>query len=99
MRSLAHKLTMAHFLNYFFMSHVPATTARLVVIGISNTINLPEKLSTRVQSRIGGERCHFRSYNVEDTATILKTRLGMLGNSRDHLVFEEDAIKVRGPVS
>ena len=72
-----------------------ATTARLVVIGISNTINLPEKLSTRVQSRIGGDRCHFRSYNVQDTITILKTRLGMLGDNSGYPVFEEDAIKVR----
>jgi origin recognition complex subunit 1 len=71
-----------------------ATTARLVVIGISNTINLPEKLSTRVQSRIGGDRCNFRSYNVQDTITILKTRLGMLGSSDGHPVFEEDAINV-----
>ena len=65
-----------------------------MVIGISNTINLPEKLSTRVQSRIGGDRCNFRSYNVQDTITILKTRLGMLGSSDGHPVFEEDAINV-----
>ena len=71
-----------------------ATNARLAVIGISNTINLPEKLSTRVQSRIGGDRCHFRSYNVQDTITILKTRLGMLENNDYLPVFEEDAINV-----
>lgn len=71
-----------------------ATTARLVVVAISNTINLPEKLSTRVQSRIGGDRCHFRSYNVQDTITILKTRLGMLGSGDANHVFEEDAINV-----
>jgi len=78
----------------FFDWPLRATTARLVVIGISNTINLPEKLSTRVQSRIGGDRCHFRSYNVKDTITILKTRLGMLDANHGHPVFEEDAIKV-----
>ncbi len=71
-----------------------ATNARLAVIGISNTINLPEKLSTRVQSRIGVGRVHFRSYNVQDTVTILKTRLGMLDNNDHHPVFEEDAINV-----
>ncbi len=71
-----------------------ANTARLVVIGISNTINLPEKLSTRVQSRIGGDRCNFQSYNVQDTITILKTRLGMLGDSPGHPVFDDDSIKV-----
>lgn len=78
--------------NHFCVINDIATTARLVVIGISNTINLPEKLSSRVQSRIGGDRCHFRSYNVQDTITILKTRLE---NSDGHHVFEEDAINVR----
>ena len=82
---------MAHSLLFLFLI---ATTARLVVIGISNTINLPEKLSTRVQSRIGGDRIHFRSYNVQDTMTILKTRLGMLECSTNHPIFEEDAIHV-----
>lgn len=77
----------------FFDWPLRATTARLVVIGISNTITLPEKMSTRVQSRIGGNRCYFKSYNVEDTMTILKTRLGMLDGSPGYLVFEEDAIK------
>ena len=71
-----------------------ATTARLVVIGIANTINLPEKMSTRVQSRIGGNRCYFKSYNVTDTMTILKSRLGMLDERHSYSVFEEDAIKV-----
>jgi len=77
----------------FFDWPLRATTARLVVIGISNTINLPEKMSTRVQSRIGGDRCHFKSYNVQDTMTILKTRLGMLEDNAGYTVFEEDAIK------
>jgi len=77
----------------FFDWPLRATTARLVVIGISNTINLPEKMSTRVQSRIGGDRCHFKSYNVQDTQTILKSRLGMLDDHPGHAVFEEDAIK------
>ena len=88
---------MANSHNIFHVAIFPltATTARLVVIGISNTINLPEKLSTRVQSRIGGDRCHFRSYNVQDTITILKTRLGMQDNNPGYPVFEEDAIKVR----
>ncbi|KAL7548090.1 hypothetical protein ACHAWF_011377 [Thalassiosira exigua] len=77
----------------FFDWPLRATTARLVVIGISNTITLPEKLTTRVQSRIGTNRCYFRSYNVQDTITILKTRLGMLGDTPGRAVFEEDAIK------
>lgn len=83
----------------FFDWPLRATTARLVVIGISNTINLPENMSQRVQSRIGGDRCHFQAYNVQDTITILKTRLGMLDDTPGHPVFEEDAIKVSGYVA
>ncbi|KAL7543938.1 hypothetical protein ACHAXR_013332 [Thalassiosira sp. AJA248-18] len=77
----------------FFDWPLRATTARLVVIGISNTIHLPEQLQPKMQSRIGGNRVHFRSYNVQDTITILKTRLGMLDDHPGYLVFEEDAIK------
>lgn len=81
--------------NYFDWP-LRATTARLVVIGISNTMNLPERLCPRVQSRIGGDRCYFSSYNVQDTMTILKSRLGMLDNdnNKGHIVFDEDAINV-----
>jgi len=49
--------------------------ARLVVVGISNTINLPERLKPSVQSRLGRERCVFKAYNVEETCNILKSRL------------------------
>lgn len=49
--------------------------ARLVVVGISNTINLPERLKPAVQSRLGRERCVFKAYNVEETCNILKARL------------------------
>lgn len=80
----------------FFDWPLRATTARLVVVGISNTIHLPETLQPKLQSRIGGNRCHFIAYNVQDTMTILKTRLGMLGDSPGYPVFEEDAIKVGG---
>ena len=78
----------------FFDWPLRATTGRLVVIGISNTINLPEKLTPRVQSRIGGDRCNFQAYNFQQTITILKTRLGMMGGNPGYPVFEEDAIRV-----
>ena len=48
---------------------------RLVVIGISNTLNLPTRLKPSVQSRLGSERCDFRSYNAEDMITILKSKV------------------------
>jgi origin recognition complex subunit 1 len=73
----------------FFDWPLRATNARLIVIGISNTINLPERLSLKLQSRLGGERCHFKSYTVDETVAILKTRLD--GDASE--VFDEDAIK------
>ena len=57
-----------------------------------------EKMSTRVQSRIGGARINFKSYDVQDTMTILKTRLGMFDNNPGYKVFEEDAIKASSAV-
>ena len=75
--------------NFFDWPLRSCSKARLIVIGISNTINLPERMTQRVQSRLGGDRCHFQAYNVDDTVTILKTRLGMTGESR-YVVFEED---------
>ena len=57
-----------------------------------------ETMSTRVQSRIGGARINFKSYDVQDTMTILKTRLGMFDNNHGYTVFEEDAIKASSAV-
>ena len=48
---------------------------RLVVVGISNTLNLHEQLQKRVGSRLGFQKCIFRSYNIEDTIAILKSKI------------------------
>ena len=48
---------------------------RLVVIGVSNTLNLPERLQPRVQSRIGNRRCYFKSYNVKEIQSILEAKI------------------------
>jgi hypothetical protein len=48
---------------------------RLVVIGVSNTLNLPERLQPRVQSRIGNRRCYFKSYNNKAIHSILKAKI------------------------
>jgi len=63
----------------------------LVVVGISNTINLPQRLQPRVQSRLGTERCIFHSYNINEIRTILKERLSFHG-VKTGVVFSEDAI-------
>jgi origin recognition complex subunit 1 len=48
---------------------------RLVVVGISNIINLPDKLLPCVQSRIGSDRCIFKAYNNKELTTILNTKI------------------------
>lgn len=48
---------------------------RLVVIGISNTLNLAEQLMPSVQSRAGMEKCSFKAYNLRDTVEILKSKV------------------------
>lgn len=48
---------------------------RLIVIGISNTLNLAEQLQTKVQSRVGSEKCLFKAYNLNDTVAILKSKI------------------------
>lgn len=53
--------------------------AQLIVIGISNTLNLPERLHVRLQSRIGSERCMYASYGIDESIEILKGKLGITG--------------------
>jgi origin recognition complex subunit 1 len=48
---------------------------RLIVVGISNTLNLPSRLKPSVQSRLGSETCGYKSYNVKDMIAILKTKI------------------------
>jgi len=74
---------------------------KLVVIGISNTINLPERLKASVASRLGEERCLFLSYKKDDILRILKERLGVLApggvgkdgmEDKSAVVFDADAL-------
>ena len=48
---------------------------RLVVIGISNTLNLAEQLMPSVQSRVGSERIVFKAYGVKEAAAILRAKV------------------------
>ena len=48
---------------------------RLIVIGISNTLNLVDQLMPSVQSRVGTERCVFKAYSLQDTTSILKSKI------------------------
>ena len=63
---------------------------RLIVLGVSNTLNLAEQLHTRVQSRIGSRRCIFKAYDTDQIENILRAKL--LQASPGYTVFDEDAI-------
>eukprot|EP01083_Nonionella_stella_P179957 640345_1 len=61
--------------------------AKLVVIGIANTIDLPERLLPRVSSRLGTHRVVFTPYSRHQLTQIIKQRLVSTK------VFSADAIR------
>ena len=64
--------------------------SRLAVIGIANTLDLPERLMPRIASRLGSRRVVFQPYKREQLQAIISQRLldaGVAG------AFEENAIK------
>eukprot|EP00804_Cyclotella_cryptica_P014250 CCRYP_005654-RA/>CCRYP_005654-RA protein AED:0.12 eAED:0.12 QI:84/1/1/1/0.8/0.66/6/2772/1335 len=70
-------------------------SAKLIVVGISNTLNLPDRLSPKLSSRLGQKRVYFGAYNTEEIQAIIKKRLGMTGDVHDPLtdVFEIDSLR------
>ena len=67
------------------------TFSNLVVVGIANTMNLPETLLPKISSRIGGSRLIYEPYNKKEISTILNDRLGGLKSSLG--LFESDALR------
>ena len=61
--------------------------AKLVVIGIANTMDLPERLLPRVSSRLGTQRVVFKPYTRPQLAQIIEHRLSATK------VFSPDAIR------
>jgi Cdc6-like AAA superfamily ATPase len=61
--------------------------AKLVVLSVSNTINFPETLLPRIQSRMGKDRVTFHPYSREQLQTIIAQRLSATN------VFNKDAIE------
>jgi len=53
-------------------------SARLIVIGISNTIDLPDMLMPRVHSRLGLTKLHFEPYSTAQIQEIIADRLRAL---------------------
>ncbi|KAI4322090.1 hypothetical protein L6164_021811 [Bauhinia variegata] len=61
--------------------------SKLIVIGIANTMDLPEKLLPRISSRMGIHRLCFGPYNYQQLQEIISSRL------RGIDVFEKQAVE------
>ena len=70
--------------NLFDWPHQPH--ARLVTVGVANTIDLPEKFMPKITSRIGNRRLVYKPYTSQQIEQIIRTRLVKLP------IFEPDAI-------
>lgn len=64
--------------------------ARLAVIGVANTMDLPERLEPKVRSRLGSCRLVFNPYTIEDVQAIIADRLG----DDQETCFEINAIEM-----
>ncbi|OAY30081.1 origin of replication complex subunit 1B [Manihot esculenta] len=61
--------------------------SKLIVIGIANTMDLPEKLLPRISSRMGMQRLCFGPYNYQQLQEIISSRLKGID------AFEKQAIE------
>ncbi|GMJ07096.1 UNFERTILIZED EMBRYO SAC 13, origin of replication complex 1B [Hibiscus trionum] len=61
--------------------------SKLTVIGIANTMDLPEKLLPRISSRMGIQRLCFGPYNYQQLQEIISSRLKGID------VFEKQAVE------
>ena len=61
--------------------------SRLTIVGIANTMNLPEQLMQKIKSRMGSRRLVFNQYSHKQIQTIVKARLETVST-----VFEPSAI-------
>ena len=59
-----------------------------MVVGIANTMNLPERLLPRISSRMGLRRVKFKGYTVPQIETIMKARLAST------TVFQGEAVEI-----
>ena len=62
--------------------------SRLIVISISNTLDLPNRLLPKIQSRMGNNIIMFKPYNKEELRMIIQDR------GIDLKLFSEDAIRL-----
>ncbi|ETV99245.1 hypothetical protein H310_07995 [Aphanomyces invadans] len=73
---------------YNFLEWQALPSSKLVVVGIANIMDLPERLAPKLRSRFGVNRIAFRSYTHDQIERILHQRLATLH------VFEAGSIEI-----
>lgn len=63
---------------YNLFEWATSANSALVIVGISNTMDLPERLLPRVHSRLGIRRLNFHPYSVNDISAIIHERISNL---------------------
>jgi Cdc6-like AAA superfamily ATPase len=66
-------------------------SSKLILLTISNTMDLPERLMPRVASRLGLARLNYLPYNHEQIGKVIRQRLKEADAEK---VFAEDAIRL-----
>ncbi|KAH7479286.1 hypothetical protein PRIC1_009169 [Phytophthora ramorum] len=73
---------------YNLLEWQTSAAAKLVLVGIANTMDLPERLPTKIRSRLGGHRITFPAYTRAQLENIIQQRLLQLD------IFSEEAIQI-----
>jgi origin recognition complex subunit 1 len=69
--------------------------ARLVILGIANTLDLPERLLPKILSRLGSNRVSFQPYSADQLMQIVKGRLQNTGGpGLTNSPFEDTAVQL-----
>ncbi|KAJ4475288.1 P-loop containing nucleoside triphosphate hydrolase protein [Lentinula edodes] len=82
---------------YNFFNWPTIAGSKLVVIAVANTMNLPERMTGRVRSRLGMHTINFEPYKTQQLEQIVKARLAganeSLPPSKAMELLTTDAIK------
>lgn len=81
-------ITKKQTLLYNLFNWPAAENARLIIIAIANTMDLPERFLGKIRSRIGEKRLVYQPYNAQQIKIILESRL-----KGDGEVFSVDALR------
>lgn len=81
-------LTKKQVLMYNIFNWTTYANSKLIIISISNTLDLPEKLMPKIASRMGNTRLIFKPYQLEELNKILAVKVVSSGN------FSDDALRL-----